>query len=52
MKLGYTEDWQTKTRGTNESEYQLYLDFANDGNGGDITNSGAPLKTFDEWMNS
>ena len=52
MDLEYNEDWQTKTRGTNESEYQLYLDFADDGAGRDITANGAPLKTFDEWMNS
>lgn len=43
---------QTKTRGTNDQEYQLYLELANDGKGGDVTRNGAPLKTYDEWMNS
>jgi len=52
MNLEYVEDWQTQTRGTNDSEYQLYLDFANDGNGGDITNNSSPLKTYDEWLAS
>ncbi len=41
--------WQTKARGSNNDEYQIYLDCANDGNGTDIT-TGEPLKTFDEWI--
>lgn len=45
------EFFQTKVRGTNQDEYQIYLDCANDGNGNDIT-TGKPLKTFDEWMGS
>jgi len=52
MELEYNELHQTKVRGSNNQEYQLYLDLANNGNGGDITNNGAPLKTFDEWLNS
>lgn len=52
MKLEQNEFWQTQARGTNDSEYQLYLDFADDGKGGDITRGGAPLKTYDEWINS
>ena len=43
---------QTKYRGTNDQEYQIYLHCANDGRGGDITRNGAPLKTYDEWLNS
>ena len=43
---------QTRLRGTNEDEYEIYLTFADDGNGGDVTRNGAPLKTFDEWMNN
>jgi hypothetical protein len=43
---------QTKYRGSDEQEYQIYLRCANDGNGGDITNNGKPLKSFDEWLNS
>ena len=52
MKLEYNQDWQTKARGTNDDEYQIYLACADDGNGGDITRNGAPLKTYDEWLNS
>ena len=36
----------------NETEYNIYLSCADDGNGGDVTNNGEPLKTFDEWLNS
>ena len=43
---------QTKYRGDNNSEYQIYLTFANNGKGGDITNNGLPLKTYEEWINS
>jgi len=43
---------QTKFRGTLEDEYFIYLRCADDGNGGDITNDGEPLKSFDEWLNS
>jgi len=52
MKLEKQEFFQTKLRGSNNQEYQLYLSFANDGKGGDITRPGKPLKTFDEWINS
>ena len=45
-------DWQTKQRGTHDDEYQIYLMCADDGNGGDITTGGLPLKTYDEWLNS
>ena len=51
MTLEYKQDWQTRARGSNDSEYQIYLTFANDGNGIDIT-TGNPLKTYDEWLNS
>ncbi len=43
-------NWQTSQRGTNAAEFQIFLDLADDGKGGDITKSGAPLPTFDEWM--
>lgn len=42
-------DWQTKARGTNNQEYQIYLECADDGNGIDVTTN-KPLKTFDEWL--
>ena len=44
--------WQTQYRGTNYDEYQIYLSCADDGNGGDITNDGKPLKTYAEWLAS
>ncbi len=44
--------WQTQYRGTNDSEYQIYLTFADNGKGGDITRNGAPLKTYEEWLSS
>ena len=43
---------QTRYRGNNWDEYQIYLTCANDGQGGDVTNNYAPLKTFEEWFNS
>lgn len=45
-------NWQTRQRGTNQDEYEIYLACANDGKGGDITRDGAPLKTYEEWLNS
>ena len=51
MELQYNADWQTKARGSNDSEYQLYLELADNGEGLDIT-TGKPLKTYDEWINS
>ncbi|MEJ6534002.1 hypothetical protein [Pseudoalteromonas lipolytica] len=51
MKLEQNEFWQTKARGDNDSEYQIYLSCANDGEGNDIT-TGKPLKTYEEWLNS
>lgn len=52
MKLEQQQRTQTQYRGTNDQEYQLYLELANDGKGGDVTRNGAPLKTYDEWVNS
>ena len=52
MKLSTHPTYQTRSRGANEDEYAIYLDCANDGKGGDITNNGAPLLTFEEWLNS
>ena len=50
-KLEYKQSWQTQARGTNDQEYQIYLTFANDGKGIDIT-TGKPLKTYDQWIDS
>ena len=44
--------WRTRVRGENRDEYEIYLACADDGNGGDITRNGAPLKTFEEWLNT
>ena len=51
MELEQNQFWQTPARGSNDSEYQIYLSFADDGTGIDFT-SGKPLKTYDEWLNS
>ena len=48
--MEYNENYQTQTRGTNDAEYQIYLACADDGKGGDITRNGAPLLTYEEWM--
>lgn len=50
MKIETNELWQTKARGTNDDEYQIYLACADDGTGGDITRNGLPLLTYDEWV--
>ena len=52
MQLETSLTWQTQARGSNDNEYQIYLALANDGKGGDITRNGAPLKTYEEWINS
>ena len=44
-------NWQTQARGSNDQEYQIYLDLADDGKGNDFT-TGKPLKTYEEWLNS
>ena len=49
-KLAPKSDWQTKARGSNDAEYQIYLACADNGKGGDITRNGAPLLTYDEWL--
>jgi len=51
MQLEQNDFWQTTSRGTHHSEYELYVDLAGDSKGMDTT-TGKPLKTFDEWMNS
>jgi hypothetical protein len=46
------EFFQTQVRGTNSQEFEIYLACADDGQGGDITRDGAPLKSYEEWMSS
>jgi len=40
--LEENEFWQTQSRGTNDSEYQIYLSFCDE----------EFPKTYDEWLNS
>lgn len=43
--LEYPEDeWQTQTRGTNASEYEIYVAAAQ--------SLGWPVKPLDEWLSS
>jgi hypothetical protein len=41
----------TRYNGTIVDRYNVYIECANDGKGGDITRNGEPLKTFEEWIN-
>lgn len=50
-KLVPNANWQTKQRGTNDQEYQIYLANADDGQGTDFT-TGKPLKSYEEWLAS
>lgn len=50
MELQQSITWQTQARGSNDTEYQIYLANADDGKGGDITRSGQPLLSYDEWL--
>lgn len=51
MKLEMNQPWQTKARGSNDDEYQIYLDCADDGEGLDST-TGCLLLTYEEWLES
>jgi hypothetical protein len=37
-------DWQTKSRGSNDAEYQIYVASAE--------SLGWPVKTYEEWLGS
>ena len=37
-------DWQTRARGTNSSEYDIYVAC--------VSGSGEPVKSYEEWLNS
>ncbi|WP_175787377.1 hypothetical protein [Burkholderia anthina] len=43
-KLMPTADWQTRARGDNDSEYQIYV--------ANAESLGWPVKSYDEWLNS
>ena len=51
MELQQNDFWQTKARGTNSDEYEIYLACADDGKGNDSI-TGQPLKSYEEWLNS
>ena len=51
MELEQNDFWQTKARGTNSDEYEIYLTCADDGSGNDFT-TGEPLKSYEEWLDS
>jgi len=38
-------------RGALLDRFSIFLSCADNGKGGDKTNGGAPLPTFDEWLN-
>jgi hypothetical protein len=44
-------DWQTRSRGSNSNEYDIYMSCADDGKGMD-RGTGKPLKSYDEWVQS
>lgn len=46
------QNCRTKLKGEKRDEYDIYLACADNGKGGDITRGGAPLLTYDEWMNA
>ena len=42
--LEVNENWQTKARGTNDAEYQIYV--------ANAEALGWHVKSYDEWLNS
>lgn len=44
MKLETREDYQTRSRGDNDSEYQIYV--------ANAESLGWNVKTYEEWLNS
>ena len=44
MKLEIATDWQTQARGTNDSEYQIYVAAAE--------SLGWVVKTYEQWLAS
>ncbi|MGN5969541.1 hypothetical protein [Klebsiella oxytoca] len=47
LETGYT--WQTRGRGSNDQEYQIYRSCADDGKGNEFM-TGKPLKTYEQWL--
>jgi len=50
MELAYNENWQTKARGSNDQEYEIYLSAVDKDTG--LWLDGTPVKSYDEWLNS
>ena len=46
-----SELYELSNRGSLDDAYNIYLFCANDGQG-NAQNTGKPLKTFDEWLDS
>jgi hypothetical protein len=42
--LQTSDDWQTKARGTNQQEYEIYV--------ANAESLGWDVKSYDEWLNS
>ncbi|HEF0022013.1 TPA: hypothetical protein R8G79_000935 [Citrobacter amalonaticus] len=49
--LEVSTTWQTKSRGSNDQEYLIYRNCADNGKGHELM-TGKPLKTYSEWLNS
>lgn len=49
LEASYT--WQTRGRGSNDQEYQIYRSCADDGKGNEFM-TGKPLKTYEQWLRS
>ena len=49
--MSNSELWELSNRGSLNDAYDVYLFCANDGQGND-QNTGKPLKTFNEWLDS
>lgn len=51
QKLVASDTWQTRGRGSNDQEYQIYRSCADDGKGNEFM-TGKPLKTYEQWLRS
>lgn len=51
QKLVASDIWQTRGRGSNDQEYQIYRSCADDGKGNEFM-TGKPLKTYEQWLRS
>ncbi|HDS6412464.1 TPA: hypothetical protein QHZ98_005298 [Klebsiella oxytoca] len=49
QRLVASDTWQTRGRGSNDQEYQIYRSCADDGKGHEFM-TGKPLKTYEQWL--